>query len=153
MLIPLAERFWRHVLITDGCWLWLGHRRPPPGPYGTIRGDGRGKPLYAHRVAWELHYGAIPDGKHVLHHCDTPPCVRPDHLFLGTQADNDRDMTAKGRNIFQTNSALVQAGMRRYMVKVKEEGLRRGELPTPSYSLTKFLKLGGDIASVNPSCE
>jgi hypothetical protein len=51
----------------------------------------------AHRYAWELTYGPIPEGLSVLHRCDVPRCVRPDHLFLGTQADNLADMTAKGR--------------------------------------------------------
>ena len=53
--------------------------------------------LYAHRVSWELHYGPIPAGRQVLHHCDTTQCVRPAHLFLGTQADNVADMIRKGR--------------------------------------------------------
>lgn len=51
----------------------------------------------AHRVAWDLTYGPIPDGMLVLHRCDNPSCVRPDHLFLGTQTDNMLDRKAKGR--------------------------------------------------------
>lgn len=71
----------------------------------------------SHRVAWRLTNGAIPDGLQVLHECDTPACVNPAHLFLGTQADNLRDMHAKGRG---------QAGDRHW-AKVKPERYQRGE--------------------------
>jgi len=81
---------------TDGCWLWTG-RRDRAG-YGKIRRGPSAKNLRAHRVAWELEHGPIPDGLCVLHHCDNPSCVRPDHLFLGTDADNVADMFAKGRS-------------------------------------------------------
>lgn len=73
------------------CWIWTGARMR----YGYFQ---YGKKLIgAHRVAWELRNGPIPDGLYVLHRCDNPPCVRPDHLFLGTAADNTADMVAKGR--------------------------------------------------------
>lgn len=57
-----------------------------------------GKSKYAHRLMWEEVNGPIPHGMCVLHRCDNPPCIRPDHLFLGTKADNVRDMIAKGRD-------------------------------------------------------
>lgn len=92
--LTLAERFWKYVAKSDGCWEWIGHRQG--AGYGRI-GLGDKVKLGAHRVSWELHNGPIPDGLWVLHRCDNPPCVRPDHLFLGTNADNVADMIAKGR--------------------------------------------------------
>lgn len=94
------ERFFRHVdviLQDDSCWLWLGTRNRRSG-YGRFRLNGR--LLAAHRVAWEFEFDPIPDGMNVLHRCDNPPCVRPSHLFLGTQQDNVDDMVAKGRDHF-----------------------------------------------------
>ena len=91
----IAERFWRYVRKTDGCWEWTGATQFPG--YGKLGlGDGA-RVGYAHRISWELHYGSIPEGMEVLHRCDNPPCSRPDHLFLGSQADNLADMRAKGR--------------------------------------------------------
>jgi len=93
---PLEVRFWRYVHKTEGCWLWTG--APNRTGYGTIRRSGRGSALLlAHRASWELHNGPIPEGLAVCHECDTPPCVRPEHLFLGTIADNNADMMGKGR--------------------------------------------------------
>ena len=97
--IPIATRFWMKVRKTerDGCWIWTGALSKG---YGAIRlpGQGGGQ-TSASRVAYLLSYGDIPAGKHVCHRCDNPPCVRPDHLFLGTPTDNVRDCILKGRRI------------------------------------------------------
>jgi hypothetical protein len=96
----LAERFWLRVEKSEGCWPWTG-RRKQDDQYGMVYLPGGTKTKHklasAHRVSWELHNGPIPPGLHVLHRCDNPPCVRPDHLFLGTNADNLADRNAKGR--------------------------------------------------------
>ncbi len=88
------RRFWRAVAVAGGCWEWHGHRNRQG--YGRMKRDGRR--VAAHRVSWEVHFGPIPDGMLVCHRCDNPPCVRPDHLFLGTVSDNNHDMIAKGRD-------------------------------------------------------
>lgn len=98
----LADRFWekvRHVE-GDGCWEWTGARQSDGYAvigYGRPSVEDRHRTARGHRVAWELAYGSIPVGLCVLHRCDNPGCVRPDHLFLGTLADNTSDMDRKGR--------------------------------------------------------
>lgn len=96
-LIPArggSKRFWDCVSKGDGCWVW--RRGAGSHGYGQFYFE-PGKPRLAHRVAWELENGPIPTGMQVLHKCDNKKCVRPDHLFIGTQLDNMRDMIAKGR--------------------------------------------------------
>jgi len=90
---PIEIRFWRYVEKTSSCWIWKGAKQP--FGYGVILF--RKKYVGAHRVSWILNEGEIPEGLSVLHHCDTPACVNPRHLFLGTQKDNIRDGIAKGR--------------------------------------------------------
>jgi len=94
----LGERLWRRINKSgpNGCWIWIGGRNARG--YGNLgEGPRCGKTLAAHRVSWMLTNGPIPNGKSVLHKCDNPPCVNPDRLFLGTQLDNMRDRSAKGR--------------------------------------------------------
>ena len=79
---------------NSGCWLWLGRECGSNG-YGSISVNGR--VIVAHRYSWELHKGPIPTGRLVCHHCDTPACVNPDHLFIGTYKDNCDDKIRKGR--------------------------------------------------------
>jgi len=91
--LPILERLAAHAPATEGCWLWQGAH--DGDGYGLVKVDG--KLRRAARVAWEATYGPIPAGLSVLHSCDNPPCIRPDHLMVGTQRANIRDMLGKGR--------------------------------------------------------
>ena len=86
------ERFWAKVDKTGDCWVWMGYR--------TVDGYGRlgwGQNVYnASRVAWVLTNGPIPEGLSALHKCNNPPCVRPKHLYLGTQMENMQDRKRAG---------------------------------------------------------
>ena len=90
---PIGVDFWERLdKSSSECWLWTG---------ANIQGYGvlhvRGRRVRAHRYAYEMAFGEIPPGMDVCHACDTPPCCNPAHLFVGTRADNMRDMVAKGR--------------------------------------------------------
>jgi hypothetical protein len=98
---PMRVRFWGRVKKTpDGCWIWMGAKRNKKG-YGTFCEPITGKQIYAHRFSWEWHNGAIPMGVFVLHKCDNPACVNPDHLKLGDAMDNNHDSISKGRAWWQ----------------------------------------------------
>ena len=92
---PLAERLWEKTDKAGSCWIWVGTTNRDG--YGNIGIDNK-KTALTHRVAWMVTHGPIPVDLCVLHRCDNPRCVNPDHLFLGTQADNMRDMMLKGRS-------------------------------------------------------
>ena len=114
---PIAERFWEKVHKGDGCWEWTAYRSADGyGMIGRERGDGVER---AHRLSWELHFGPIPSGTAVLHRCDNPPCVRPSHLFLGTQTENVADSVAKGRH-----RSPVHYGERHHWARLTEAEVR-----------------------------
>lgn len=105
----LMERFKARYKVNEAsqCWEWSGSRSR--FGYGSFNGS------LAHRVAWELFHGPIPEGICVLHECDNPPCVNSSHLFLGTDADNAADKVQKGRHLF---------GQKHYMAKLNEDQVR-----------------------------
>jgi len=89
-------RFFTKVTQTADCWLWNGAKTP--NGYGQFRLAGRfGRLVLAHRFSYETKFGPIPEGLWALHKCDNPPCVNPDHLFIGDRSDNMRDCAKKGR--------------------------------------------------------
>lgn len=92
---------------NSGCWLWLAALSAYR--YGCIGAGKNYQMTPAHRVSWQLFRGEIPVGLNVLHKCDTPVCVNPDHLFLGTQEDNVHDMENKKRAFHKKGSACGQA--------------------------------------------
>lgn len=95
----IEERFWAKVNKTEGCWLWTASLRNKG--YGAFGYTINGKTIQdrAHRYSYRLNIGPIPPGMFVLHRCDTPACVNPDHLFLGTNQDNVTDMMRKQRHV------------------------------------------------------
>lgn len=94
-LTKALARFWPKVRKTDKCWFWIASKTR--AGYGQFWFSG----VYrtAHRVAYALLVGDVLDGMVVCHACDEPSCVRPDHLFTGTQADNMKDCARKGRRV------------------------------------------------------
>lgn len=100
--------FERHIQPEpmSGCWLWSGAWEKDG--YGWVA-DGNGSATQAHRKAWALYVGPVPNGMHVLHRCDTRCCVNPAHLFLGAHADNMRDMASKGRAARRRGQAVPSA--------------------------------------------
>lgn len=91
------DRFWAKVDKSGDCWIWRGavFLSGRGIGHGTIKV--RGRPTLAHRFSWQIHYGDIPVGSLVCHHCDNPPCVNPEHLYLGTQSTNMKDRSDRGR--------------------------------------------------------
>lgn len=156
----LEQRFWAKVSKSDGCWEWTGFVSPLG--YGKIKDAG--KQLLASRVSYELNVGPIPDGLCVLHECDNRKCVRPEHLFLGTKGDNNRDRHAKRRDALvhftpdawePRGPTLSTSRNRVYAVGAGAPGARLNE------ELVAWIRLNPDNLTlremgarlgVNPSC-
>ena len=116
--MELTERFWQKVRKTDSCWLWTSAL--DTHGYGQFKLGGRTK--MAHRLVM-----GDPKGKHVLHRCDNPRCVNPDHLFIGCHADNMRDMAAKGRGKAPRGEATKMAKITEKQAKEVVSRLNNGE--------------------------
>ena len=119
---------------SEGCWL-LSTNITPKG-YGRFFLDG--KPKYAHRLAYEAANGSIPNGMIVRHRCDTPACINPQHLLLGTPADNSADMVERGRSARgerAANSKLTQDQVLEIR-RLRSEGARAKDLG-PMFGVTR----------------
>jgi len=127
--LEFIERFnlkWK--IDSSGCWLWTAAKLPKG--YGQMKLPKTRRQEYAHRLSYIIHYGEIPDGKHVCHRCDNPSCVNPDHLFLGSAQDNLDDMKSKGRHLYgekNTQSVLTDDAVRK-IKQLISDGLSQGKI-------------------------
>lgn len=141
----LEERFWEKVdkQGPEECWEWQAatHRHG----YGAFGVGGRdGKMARAHRISYKLHKGPIPDGCYVLHHCDNPPCVNPDHLYVGTQTDNMQDAVERDRGVgspgmpgeTHPQAKVTEADVREMRQRYEEEPVSQYDL-ADQYGLTQ----------------
>ena len=137
----------------NGCIEWLGGKRNKSG-YGATHVDD--KTVHVHRLSWILNFGEIPDGLFVCHKCDNPPCINPEHLFLGTHRDNMLDCQNKGRMVTPTHTQKtydnypVNAVMPlEEALKIKEIVINRGKRSLQSIADEFGLKLSyiKDISS------
>lgn len=120
---PIEARFWPRVVKTENCWLW----QAPPSTKKYAQVTYKGRYEGVHRVSYRLHFGEFDETLLVCHHCDTPLCVRPDHLFLGTYQENADDMVRKGRSTMGARNGSIS----------KPECLKRGT-ENPNHKLTDW---------------
>lgn len=128
----LTDRFLHYTTKSErGCWVWSGSL--DRNGYGRL--NIKNRPELAHRLSWVLHKGEISPSDHVLHTCDNPRCVRPDHLFLGDQAANNADMISKGRH-----SPGVSRGVDHGCARLSEDDIRaiRASTEAPQVLAAKF---------------
>lgn len=143
------------------CIEWTGYRDPKTG-YGRLnrRHSGKQHCLYAHRVEWEKHFGAIPAGLEILHTCDNPPCINIDHLMLGTHKANMLDSVRKGRQ--GTTKAYGEQSGRSKLLEQQVVDIKRrltagetlvsiGALYGVNYMTIKSIKTGRTWAWLQPS--
>lgn len=128
--IELAERFHEKWILNNrtGCWDWIG--AVAGKGYGFLKKPGERRQVYAHRLSWLIHYGDIPEGLSVCHACDNMRCVKPSHLFVGTQSDNLNDMKAKDRHLHGSRNKMAKLDDHqvRHIHRLSSEGVSQGDL-------------------------
>lgn len=136
----MEELFWLRAGARppEGCWLWQGTR--------GVRGYGvmwrQNQAFKAHRISWAIHHGEIPHGNLVLHRCDVTSCIHPEHLFLGTNADNTHDMISKGRARLTISARGQEHGFARLVEDEVREIRRRAALGEPHAALSREFGIG-----------
>ncbi len=126
---PIELRFWEKVDIDpNGCWTWTAQKAKNKGRFNYGYLAVKGRPTLAHRISWSIHFGEPASGLCVLHKCDNPSCVRPDHLFLGSMRDNMIDRDVKGRGC--RGEKHVWAKLDQTMVKKIREMYASGKTST-----------------------
>lgn len=131
LAVPFPKRFADKVDFGGECWVWTACKNNKG--YGHYQLGG--KAVLAHRVAWEYFFGEIPDGLCVLHKCDNPPCVNPEHHFLGTLRDNAVDRSSKGRGnrpIGRKNGMAVLTQVEVEEIRKTYKRYSRGEFTAPA---------------------
>jgi hypothetical protein len=155
MRAEFVLRFWSKVQKSDDCWIWTGSKTGEG--YGSLRVGAR--TVGTHRFSWVIENGSIPKGLSVLHRCDNPSCVRPSHLFLGTQKDNMQDCMAKGRGNkargMKHGKAKLTPEMVLAMRAVRNEGLsyaqigkRFGVWPGTAYNAINGKKMASHLKHI-----
>lgn len=127
----LIRRFWGKAdKREDGCWEWQSAKMPKGYGIFTVLLEGKYVGVLAHRMAWLITYSDVPTELYVCHKCDNPKCVRPEHLFLGTHADNLGDQKAKGRSRFGSkhHGAKVTEEDVKDMFALREQGLTHKQI-------------------------
>lgn len=152
----LAERFAAYYTPepNTGCWLWTGAlksvrptRRELVG-YGLLRLGPKTKSMIrAHRASWLIHHGAIPPGMFVCHRCDMPACVNPEHLFLGTPADNSADMTKKGRGFVGVRLVGPENPRAKLSESERQRLVAECEVRTPQLDIARRFKVSQSLVS------
>ena len=126
----VEERFWKHVDKSGDCWTWTGSLKSEG--YGRLGAGGKsGRYLCAHRVSYEIHHGEIPEGMVVMHSCDNPACVNPNHLSVGTYSENTQQACDKGRmkSLFLSGEAHSGAVLTDDLVrKIRSSSLKNSQL-------------------------
>lgn len=143
----LEERFWEKVIKKgdNECWLWTGVINSENYKCGRIKFNGKNE--LTHRISWILHYGNIPEEMNVLHKCDNPQCVNPNHLFLGSHEDNMNDMVNKDRcnKAYENNGNakltwdIVNEIRKRYDIdpEIKKYGSSRNPILSNDYEISE----------------